>query len=216
MNQNKAPPPGHAFETDFAARLLDDALGDRQAKTRALFLARVGDIAGRKRLEQRLRHFRGDAQPVSEMAKRTTGLPAASLSRSRRISTSPRSVNLRALSASLSRAWRTRRGSAATRGRFAAAVDRQAQPLFPGARLQQPRHGAGGLHGIAILILQCVVIVAGQRDDIVEQGLKSAARLQHDLDVIGLLLGQIGPLQQLRHAQKRVHRRAQFVARYWR
>ena len=96
-------------------------------------------------------------------------------------------------------------------GQFGRGGQRQAQALFPGARLQQTRYRAGGLQRIAILVLQLLVSVAGQRDDIVQQGEKTLAGFQHHFNMIGLALREFGPLQQLRHAQERVHRGAQFM-----
>ena len=87
----------------------------------------------------------------------------------------------------------------------------EAQVFFPGARLEQARHGAGGLDGIAILVFQLFGVVAGQRDDVIQKRLQPAARFQHHFHMIGLLLGQARAFQQLRHAQKCIHGRAQFV-----
>ncbi len=117
-------------------------------------LAGIGGIAGREGLEQKMRHFRRHAMAGVGDGEAHKALAVSSRSASRRMSTSPRSVNLRALSASLSSAWRTRRGSAATRGRSGAAVRVRRRRFSQARGCEQPRHGARGLHGIAILVFQ--------------------------------------------------------------
>ena len=84
--------------------------------------------------------------------------------------------------------------------------------LLPRARLQQARNGTCGLRRIAILLARAVVVGAGERDDVVEQGLQSATGFEHHLHMIAVRFFEFGAVEQLRHAEQRVQRRAQFVA----
>ena len=77
---------------------------------------------GVKGLKSRCAVSAATPRPVSATVKRTKHPPVSSRISSSRTSTRPRSVNFSALSRSLSSTWRTRRGSAATRGRLPAAV----------------------------------------------------------------------------------------------
>jgi hypothetical protein len=122
-------------------------------------------------------------------------------------------VNLIALSASLSSTWRTRRGSAATRGKFEPARYARTQAAFPrlaAAATVQPfappaRHR--NLRPTPVF-----AFVARQRDHVVEQGLQSIARIEQHFDVALLRAIEFAALEQLRHAEQRVQRRADLVA----
>jgi hypothetical protein len=197
------------FKADAAARLFNHAFGDCQAQARALFLARIGNVAGREGAEQQMFDIGRNAQPgvgdaeahaLTIFGDIQADIDQAALGEFQGI--------VRELEERL--AHLARIGGDARQ--VAAGAERQVQAFLPGARLQQPRHGARGLHRIAILVFQLVVIVPRQRDDIVDQGLQAFACLQHHLHMIGLLLGKLGAFQKLRHAQQRVQRGAQFMA----
>jgi hypothetical protein len=207
VKKNCAPSPG--LVSDGAACLLDHAFGDRQAQARALLVAGVGDIAGREGREQMRRSVErhadagvGDTEAhiLTVLGDIDTDIDQAAFGEFQRI--------VGELQQYLTHPARIG-GNArqVARGRQG-----QMQLLLPGAWLQQPRHGARRLQGVAILIFLLVVTVAGERDDIVDQGLQTLAGLQHHFHMVALLFGQVGALQQLRHAKQRVQRRAKFVA----
>ena len=202
----------HAFKADLPAGLINDPLGHGQTQSGALLVTRIGCIARRERLEQKMRHVRRHAQPGVVDGEAHKGVAFFVVLGVKADVHQSAGGEFQGIVGDLEQhlAHPARIGGDA--GQFRRGSQCQAQALFPGARLQQARHGAGGLQRIAILVFQLLGIVAGQCDDVVQQGEKALAGFQHDLDMIGLALGQFGAFQQLRHAQQRVHRRAQFVA----
>ena len=99
-------------------------------------------------------------------------------------------------------------------GQICARAHAETQLLFPRPRLQQPRHRASGLRGIAILIRNMAVFafVARQGNDVVEKRFEAAPGLQQHFDMALLRAVEFAAFEQLRHAEKRIQRRADFMA----
>ena len=153
MKKNCAPFARLAGKADAAAGLFDHALGHRQAQARALLLAGIGGIARREGMKQLVGHVRRDA---------LTGIGDAEAHRLAVFGQVQAYIHQAALGEFQRIVGQLEQHLAhpARIGRHARQVGRRAQgqvqALFPGARLQQPRHRARRLQRIAILVLRLV------------------------------------------------------------